>query len=483
MADAEELPLPAVEPEAEIEVEPEAPDEDAELPEMLDLIDHAEAAAEDPAALAAVIGSIARRVRATPGDRDLLSDFEGIAQVCIALSRPPIEWRGETMAVFCAALPDICRKSTVNRAALREGGVVEAVCGLLAQAVAEGDAQKAASASAALTALCTANDGNKKAAAQIRGDFNEKKLAESCEKNDPSVPVFVPSCARGALELLMDALERFADDVVLQTEALCALRCLVHDDDPRQGSCVPSAVENRDWAIGDKHFKDFRAAAERALNLEERHPPQPRLREYAMLLLKEVACRQNRIHELVYDAGVLRRVESSLGDVDERVVRACLALIRAFGFADDIKEQLAVTSDVALRALAAVQQHVAIPAVCEQGFGLFANLTIRKPHIAKRLNGGDYRVIAVGQVVMERHRERPGVVRSVIQTIRNVATQDDAAELEVKESGFLDDLEKLIIERGEQAAWRNPVEISKQFLREFRADRGVRKGAVWNEYY
>lgn len=84
---------------------------------------------------------------------------------------------------------------------------------------------------------------------------------------------------------------------------------------------------------------------------------------------------------------------------------------------------------------------------------------------------------------MERHREKPGVVRSVIQTIRNVATQDDAAALEVKESGFLEDLERLVIERGEQAAWRNPIEISKQFLREFRADNGVRKGAVWNEYY
>lgn len=475
------MPPPAAEVEAEDEGAPDAAD--AELPEMLDLIDQAEAAAEDPPGLAAVIDLIARRVRATPGDRDLLSDFEGIPQICSALSKPPIEWRGEAMLALCAALPDICRKSIVNRGALREGGVVEAMLGVLAQAVADGDAGSAASASVSLTALCTANDGNKKAAAQIRGDFNEEALADSCVTNDPSVPVFVPSGVRGALELLFDALERFPDSVALQTEALCALRCLLHDDDPRQGSCVPSAVENRDWAIGDKHFKKFRAAAERALNLEERHPPQPRLREYAMLLLKEVACRKNRINELVHDAGVLRRIESSLGDPDERVVRACLALIRAFGFEDDMKEQLAVTSDVALRAVAAVQQHVNVPAVCEQGFGLFANLTIRKPHIAKRLNGGDYRVIAVGQVVMEKHRERPAVVRSVIQTIRNVATQDEKAEIEVKESGILEELEKLIIDRGDLPAWRNPVEISKQFLREFRADNGVRKGAVWNEYY
>ena len=123
-----------------------------------------------------------------------------------------------------------------------------------------------------------------------------------------------------------------------QTSGVGALLCLVNDDDPRQPDCIPSAVETRDRAITDKVFPKVRKALENALDVEERQGPFPRLREKVVLALSVVACRESTVHEMVFEGNMLSRIETSVSDVDERVVRACLALIRAFGFADEIKE-------------------------------------------------------------------------------------------------------------------------------------------------
>jgi len=450
-------------------------------PEMMDLVDAIAEAASDAGALAAVLRDVGRRARISDSDRDALTDFEGVAEICKALKEPPHLWKGEAMIACCRVLPDICRKSLLNRGALRDEGFLDATVDLLRTAILAEDEPAATAASTALTALCTANDGNKQVAARKREMNTEELIKTNAE--DLSVPLFRDPDAPGALDSLLEALKRFPASATLQTQALGAFRCLVCDDDPRQATCMPSAVENREWAVGDDGFPRVREAIERAFALKDDARPLLRLREQAMLLLKEVSCREDKIHEFIYDAGMLPRIETSLDIGDERMVRASLSVIRAFGFADDIKEQLAVESNVALRCVEAVQRHVGVPTICEQGFGLFANLTMRKPHIATLLNGPKYRVVAVGQVVLQRHVARPGVVRSVIQTARNVATQDEAAGLEVRESGLLEELRRLVCEHEEEASWRSPVEIAKQFLREFRADDGVRKAAQYNEYY
>merc|ERR1712151_1032856 len=147
------------------------------------------------------------------------------------------------------------------------------------------------------------------------------------------------------------------------------------------------------------------------------------------------------------------------------------------------KEQLTVESDVALRCVAAAREHMSCGPIVEQAFGLFANLTMRKPHIATRLNAAEFRVVAVGQLVLAQYRSNPNVVKSVLQTLRNVAKQDDAAALEVKESDLFEEMRKLVAEHQDDGKWRSPVEIAKQFLREFRADDGLRKAAEFNDYY
>mmetsp|Transcript_64586 Transcript_64586/g.120244 ORF Transcript_64586/g.120244 Transcript_64586/m.120244 type:complete len:487 (-) Transcript_64586:56-1516(-) len=471
-----------VRPDAVEEEEDEviAENTDVVVPEMLDLIEAAEAAARDAPELSKVLKNIARRASMSESDRDLLSDFEGISQICEALSAH--DWSGEAMVAFCEALPAICKKSNLNRSALRDAGAVDAIVDYARAELALGHEAEVVAAATSITALCTANDANKKTAARLKGDFNEAELvATNCQ--DTRVPMFAEPDRPGALDVLLEALTAFPKSAPLQTAVLQAVNCLINDDDPRQPSCVPAAVENRDRAVSEKVFPTMRAAAERALALEGPDNPLPRLREQAMLLLRTIACREDRIKELVFDAGLLTRVETSLTDKDERVVRACLSLIRAFGFSDNIKERLAVESDVALRCLGAVRQHTSSPAVCEQGFGLFANLTMRKPHIATRLNGPEYRIIAVGQMVLGKYLERPGVVRSVVGTIRNVATQDEAAATEVREAGLLDEILALVKDHEGDCHWTSSLEVARQFLREFRADEGIRKAAVWNEFY
>lgn len=388
------------------------------------------------------------------------------------------------MVAFCKALPEMCRMSVINRGAFRDGGAVDGVMNFLRHSLAEADEALVIAASTGLTALCTASDASKRAAAQLRGDFNEEELVET--DADYRTPLFKDPEQAGGLDLLLAALRRFPASPSVQTSACAALRTLLSDDDPRQASCVPSAVENRERAVRDEHFPDYRQAVETALQCEAAGCWAARLREQALLLLRELACRQDRIQELALGpngANLLRTVEAALAEGDARVVRAGLAVTRALAFSDELKELVAMESDLALRCVAAVRSHVESAPICEQGFGLFANLTMRKPHIASRLNSADVRVLAVGQLVMARYQERPNVVRSVLQTMRNVATQDEAAALELKESEILEEMRQLVVKREGDEKWRSPVEIARQCLREFRADEGLQKAAQYNEFY
>jgi len=388
------------------------------------------------------------------------------------------------MLAFCKALPDMCRTSVINRGAFRDGGALDGVMGFLRHSLAEEDEAKAIIATTGLAALCTANDANKREAAKLRGEFNEEELVAT--EADYRTPLFKDPDQASGLDVLLSLLKRFPASPALQTSACAALRTLLSDDDPRQASCVPSAVENRERAVRDEHFPAYREAVETALACEATGRWALRLREQALLLLRELACRQDRIQELALGPNggrLLRTMEAALGDDDVRVARAGLAVTRALAFSDDMKELVVVDSDLGMRCVSAVRSQVASPAICEQGFGLFANLTMRKPHIATRLNSPEVRVLAVAQLVMARHGERPNVVRSVLQTARNVATQDEAAATELKESGMLDEMRELVVKHEGNDKWRSPVEIAKQCLREFRADGGLQKAAEYNEFY
>ena len=140
--------------ERDEEAEVPSTEAEAELPELLELIDMVESASGDE--LAEVISKIGRRIRATPGDRDLLSDFEGIAQICQALEA--CNWRGPAMLAFCRVMPDVCRTSIVNRASLRDAGFLAATMKMLEEALAAKEEMSLMACCTSIAALCTAND-------------------------------------------------------------------------------------------------------------------------------------------------------------------------------------------------------------------------------------------------------------------------------------------------------------------------------------
>lgn len=443
---------------------PEALAEAEELPDMLELISQAEAAAGDPAALAEVLVRVGRRIRAVPEDREALSDWEGIDQICGALAAPPHQWRGQAMLAFCSVMPDVCKQSAVNRGALRDAGFVSAAVELLRAAI-PADAAAATLASLALAALCTANNGNKEAAAAALGED--------------------PEAREGAPALLLRALAAFPASLGVHTEALAALHSLVADDDGRgrEAAMEAPAQENLQLLVAEDAFPLAAGAVVRALDLADGSgQPQVKLREQALLLTAQMAREEVRTRGLAIDAGLLGRVAVAMGgDIEPRVARAGLAALRAFARLEEAKEELAVLSDGALTCVALVRRHLATPTVCEQGFGLFANLTARKPEIVARLAGEG--VLALGLAALRQHPERPNVAASVVQALRNVVAQDEGSAAAARDAELFQELRALVLKRQGEAGWRNAVENSRQLLREFREDEGVQKAPQYNAYY
>mmetsp|Transcript_47232 Transcript_47232/g.135373 ORF Transcript_47232/g.135373 Transcript_47232/m.135373 type:complete len:487 (+) Transcript_47232:51-1511(+) len=458
--------------------------EEEEIPEMLDLVDAAEETGEDAAALATIIRNIGRRIRATPGDRDLLSDFEGIPNICKALAGPPHEWQGDAMLAFCRVMPDVCKQSTVNRGSLRDAGFVVAVVEFLRSALFAGDEAATLAASIALSAVCTANDGNKKAAAQLVVAV-AIEVPEGADDTDQAAAVEYKAPEKsGALVLLLDALGQFPESPTVQTEAISALRALLTDDDTRKADCQPSAVDNREVATSDAGFPFFGVAVERALAMvDASDKPMVKLHEQSLLLLRELARRQDRVQALALDAKLLKRAQSAVEAQDPRVVRAGLAVLRTFSIIEEVRDEIGFMTDGAQRCLFAVRKHLATAAVCEAGFGLFANLTMRKSPITGRLCDCEPGIIGLGLAVLRQHRDRPDLNRSTVHTLRNVASQEEAASTEVKESDIFEEVRKLVLEHESDPRWKAAVDISRQFLREFRADVGMEKKAEYNQFY
>jgi len=438
-----------------------------DLPELLELIDAAEEAKDDASKLASVLRNIGRRIRETPGDRDLLSDFEGVSQICQALSEPPHSWNGEAMLAFCKVMPDVCRQSLVNRGSLRDCGFLEAAVELLRSALKQEDEAVATAACTALCALCTASDGNKQAAAMLFPDLPEGEEPTEAEPK------------RGALFLLLDAVDLW-ESVAFQTEAVAALRSLVVDDDNRKSEVTPAAVENREVALTEELFPKMKEVAQRALAAEG---SQVRLTEQGLLLLREIARGQDRIQDLAKPSSkLLPKVLTAVEADDARVVRAALSVLRAFAFCEDVRDELSLSMETQ-RYARTIKKHLATPVVCEQGFGLIANLVLRNPSMASFLNDGDHEIIALGQVVLNRHPDRCDVAKSVIQLLWSVSRQNEKALAEVRELELFPVLRHIAGEHKEDKKWHGAVDVTMNFLREFREDEGLQKKPVYNAYY
>jgi len=444
--------------------------EASELPELLELIDLAETASQDVEKFVEVLRNIGQRIRATPSDRDLLSDFEGISQICQAL-KAEHAWRGKAMLAFCRIMPDVCRTSVVNRASLRDAGFLSASAEMLRDSLREKDEATATSVSTALCAMCTANDANKQIALLADpGDVEETQQGAEEEH--------VP----GALRLLLDALKLFPASGQLQAEALAALRSLVVDDDSRKADCEPAAVQNREVLLSQEVYPEVKMIVQQACQLSQEQS-HVKIAEQALLMLREIARGQERIQDLARPScKLLSFVQKSLESSEPRILRGALGVLRAFALCEDVRDELSLSCET-LRYAKAIRQHLATPVVCEQGFGLLANLTMRNPAMASFLNDSDHQIVSLGQQVIQKHVDRPDVAKSVIQLLWSVARQNPKAAAEVRELELFVAMRRMVSQHEGEQRWHGAVEASRQFLREFREDQGIQKQAVYNDYY
>merc|ERR1712093_724744 len=295
--------------------------------------------------------------------------------------------------------------------------------------------------------------------------FNEEELVN--RPDDLSVPLFQSHA--GALDALMTILETTADPK-LKVVAFKALKSLTTDDDNRQLSCVPSAVENREHCTDEQHFPRMRKVLVRAME-----NPSHQLAQVVLLVMKGMSWHQNRIHALVFEDKILPNVIKTMhaAGQDEAVVRAVLVVLRQFCFSDDMKKMVVFDyPDCLPWVVSAIKKNTKNVRILEQAFGLYSNLALRMPKIAQHL-AENCDLLSLAHTVMHQHNSNPSLLRTVVQSMRNISKVEEVLN-QIMESILLDDLRELVVQHKDDPKWRDAVEISKTFLRELRQDEGLR---------
>lgn len=447
-----------------------------DLPDMLELIEMAENVGTDVDALVRVVRQVAKRARASPDDRDLLGDFEGVAHICRAVADVH-GWRGEAMIALCLAASDICRLSSVNRGSLRDGGFVSAALGLLRSGLGDKSQASVVAAASAIAAVCTASDANKGIVAKLSYDDDQGGPSKTQET--------------GGLVLLIEAIAAFPQDVAVLTECMSALRALLTDDDSHLSDLAHCAAEIRQAATSSAAMPLFTSAMVTALGKagEEADAQAPaaktsKLREQALLVLRELSRRQDLVEVLAFGASLLPHAIAAATDArDPRISRAGLAVLRNFSSCEEVRDELVLSSDAARRCVASVRKQIASAPVCDQGFGLLANLTMRRSTVTTALCDSELAIVRLAHAALAAHSSRADVCRSVVLTVRNLASQDEAAAREARESDIFSQARRIVVEHEVEAKWGAAVEVARQFLREWREDEGIERKAQYNAFY
>merc|ERR1712098_955827 len=256
------------------------------------------------------------------------------------------------------------------------------------------------------------------------------------------------------------------------------MRAIAMDDDSRQATCAPAAVENREFCTNEELFPRMRAVLKKAMEA-----PSQRLAQVVLLLMKDLSWHQNRIHALVFEDNILPRVIATMETAgqDEATVYAVLAVLRKFCFSDDMKLMIVFDTECLPWCMSAIKKHTKHERIMEQAFGLLSNISLRQPKIAELL-ANKYELLAVCHTVLHNHPHSPNLLRTVVQAIRNISRVDETAEA-LRESIVIEELRDVIVEHKDAPGWRDVVAISRQFLRELREDQGLTERPQFNEYY
>merc|ERR1711904_741860 len=76
--------------------------------------------------------------------------------------------------------------------------------------------------------------------------------------------------------------------------------------------------------------------------------------------------------------------------------------------------------------------------VLEQAFGLFSNLCLKMPAIAEHLTE-KCELLSLAHITMHKHPDSPSLLRSVVQTVRNISKVEHVLE-SIKESVIIEEL-------------------------------------------
>jgi len=492
----------------------------SEETDMMDLIDAVGKAKGDLECLKKVIRLVSEKTRKSEEDRETFGDFDGVVTVLTAVrSQEDDSSKAEAMKELCRAMPGICAKSTINRGLIRDEGGVDDLVDFLEVSLKEKNEEQCLAACVALKAACLSNDGNKQAAARL---YLEDKLKEEeelkkaqeeagettstdCQEetggaDDERVPLFKAERRKSTVDLLIEMLEAFGpvgEHLEIQSAGFWALRTLCCDDDNRRVASEggaelvrigdPAAVENRRKLSDEERFPRLRKLVNAAMSFEP-EPPKDLL-EATLLLMKESCNGEEQINCLVKEDGMLTKVRKFLTAYaqlpeaeSDTVVRCCVFLLRQFAFSDDLKEMIGFETDLASVVIMVVRQRMKSVAIVEQAFGLFSNIVLRKLHIAEKLYAEPNRLALVAQVVLSQYKDHVGVVKTVLQTLRNLSKVEGCVE-EMRDNEIFEQMRQLVRERRGDAKWKDPVEISLRFLAEYREDEGVRNATKYNEYY
>lgn len=467
---------------------------------LLDLLDQLEEVGkDDDAEVLRLVQVIGAKVAKSEEDRDTLGSFGGIGSICERVQHA--KFAGPLWTTFLTQLPGMCSRSPFNRVTLKDNGITDAVVDQLRAQVsgftAENQAERGHIVHAlctGVTALCRADDENKRCVARIRKDLNEEGMTANARTvnvgdqavlvDDGQVPLF--NSSEGGLHALLALLEVPSLEPRLQLAAFRALRAVASDDDSRQSTCAPAAVENREFLTCTMGPDGGRWRTTRnVIVLAMAGTPSRPLAEAALGIIKEVCWAQDKIFQLVYEDGILPRILAltKREDYAESMAKMVMIVLRQFCFSDEMKTLCAFETDALTWTCAMVKRHTQNEKLCEQAFGLFSNMTIRMPDVAAHLaDENRYDVLSMAHTILHTHPNSPDMLRTVVQTIRNLSKVPDALA-SIQESVLLDELRELVASHREDPKWRDVLEISKQFLRELRSDDGLRNAPQYNEYY
>merc|ERR1712098_558112 len=196
---------------------------------------------------------------------------------------------------------------------------------------------------------------------------------------------------------------------------------------------------------------------------------------------KDLCWHQDRIHQLVFDDGILPRVIATMETAgqDEPTVFAVLAVLRKFCFSDDMKRMVVFETSALPWCLSGIRKHTKHERIMEQAFGLLSNISLRMPKIAELLHE-KHDVLSVCHTVLHTHRQAPNLLRTVVQCVRNLSRVEEARE-SVCDSIIIEELRDLVTENKADPKWRDVVNITKQLLRELREDKGIVDRPQYNE--